>query len=93
MVGKKLKKIIVSPSVALKADFHSVIIKVKTEKQNTTGFVSITPHRGTNVFAEVVVAMVIKVINSAHDCGEERGVMCSCDCTFTKVLLVEQIMV
>lgn len=35
--------------------------------------------------------MVIKVVNSEHDWGEERGVMCSYDCTFTKVLLVKQI--
>lgn len=42
---------------------------------------------------EIAVAMTIKVVNSAHDRGEERGVMCSSDITvtFTKVLLVEQI--
>lgn len=49
------------------------------------------PYRRANLLAEIMVAMVIKVVNSAHDCGEERGVMRSCDCTVTKVLLVKQI--
>lgn len=35
---------------------------------------------------------VIKVVNSAHNGGEERGAMCWCNCTFTKVLLAKQIL-
>lgn len=42
---------------------------------------------------EIVVSMVTKIIKSAHELGEKRGVMCSCDCTFSKVLLVENIIV
>lgn len=53
------------------------------------GFGGIMPYtERANLCAEIVVTMAIKVINSAHDWGGERGVMCSCDCTFTKVLLV-----
>lgn len=49
------------------------------------------PFKRASVFAETMVAMVIKVVNSEHERGEERGVMCSYVCTFTNVLLVKQI--
>lgn len=49
------------------------------------------PFRRANLFAEIVVAIEMKEINSVHVWGEERGVICSCDCRFNKVLLVEQI--
>lgn len=83
-----LKKM-ASRSVTVKAGLHCVITKVQMKKK-TMGLRSIIPYRRANLFAEIVVTMVIKVINSAHDQGGERGVMCSCDCTFTKVLLVAQ---
>lgn len=45
-------------------------------KTTTVGLLSVVWYRRANVSADIVVAMVIKVINSAHGLGEERGVMC-----------------
>lgn len=54
-------------------------VKVQAEnemKTKTVRFLSVVLYWRANVSAEIVVAMVIKVINSAHGLGEERGVMC-----------------